>query len=98
MAEPRRRPEVLSNPFFVLLLLSSLAFVLTIMGYLVSPYILVADPARPRPGPNSLRLADWFDRHGPLALAIELGIMLVSGVLAMVTDPWFSSKSKSTGG
>ena len=54
MADPRRRPEVFSNPFFVLLMASSLAFVLTIMGYLISPYILAPDPARPRPGPNSI--------------------------------------------
>jgi hypothetical protein len=95
MSDRASRREVFSNPFFVVLLGTSLVFVLTIMGYLVSPYILVPDPARPRPGANSVRLADWFDRRGPIALAVEFGIMLVSGVLAMVTDPWFSPKAKS---
>jgi hypothetical protein len=98
MSDPTRRRDVFSNPFFVVLLGTSVVFVVTILGYLVSPYILVPDPARPRPGPNSVRLADWFDRHGPLTLAVEFGIMLLSGVLAMVSDPWFSPKSGSKRG
>jgi hypothetical protein len=98
MTDPARRREVFSNPFFVVLLGTSVVFVLTVLGYLVSPSILVPDPARPRPGPNSIRLADWFDRNGPVTLAAEFGIMLVSGVLAMVTDPCFSSRSRSKRG
>ena len=98
MSDPARRSEVFSNPFFVILLGTSVVFLLTILGYLVSPYVLVPDPARPRPGPKSVRLADWFDRHGPVTLAVELGIMLVSGVVAMVTDPWFSPDAKARRG
>jgi hypothetical protein len=98
MTDPAGRREVFSNPFFVVLLGTSLVFLLTIFGYLVSPSILVPDPSRPRPGPNSVRLAAWFDRNGPMTLAVEFGIMLVSGVLAMLTDPWFSPGSKSKRG
>ncbi len=95
MTDPARRREVFSNPFFVVLLATSALFVLTIFGYLVSPSIIVPDPARPRPGPNSVALARWFDRNGPLILGAEFVVMLVSGVLAMLTDPWFSPRSKS---
>ncbi len=95
MTDPARRREVFSNPFFVVLLGTSVLFVLTIFGYLVSPSIIVPDAARPRPGPNSVALARWFDRNGPLILGIEFLVMLVSGVLAMLTDPWFSPRSKS---
>jgi hypothetical protein len=98
MTDPSRRREVFSNPFFVVLLGTSVVFVLTILAYLVSPAILVPDPARPRPGPNSVALATWFDRNGPFALGVEIVIMLLSGVLAMVTDPWFSLKSKAKRG
>jgi hypothetical protein len=98
MTDPARRREVFSNPFFVLLLGTSVVFVLTIFGYLVSPYILVPDPARPRPGPNSVALAEWFDRNGPLVLGVEFVVMLLSGVLAMLTDPWFSPKSRAKRG
>ena len=43
-------------------------------------------------------LARWFDRHGPMALGVEIVVMLLAGVLAMVTDPWFSPRSKSKRG
>jgi hypothetical protein len=98
MTDPARRSEVFSNPFFVALLATSVLFVLTIFGYLVSPSVIVPDPARPRPGPNSIALARWFDRNGPLTLGVEFVIMLLSGVLAMLTDPWFSPRSKSKRG
>jgi hypothetical protein len=98
MTAPARRSNVFSNPFFVVLLATSVLFVLTILGYLVSPSIIVPDPARPRPGPKSLALARWFDRNGPLTLGVEFAVMLLSGVLAMLTDPWFSPRSKSKGG
>lgn len=98
MSDAARRREVFSNPFFVILLGTSVVFVLTILGYLVSPAILVPDPAKPRPGPNSVRLAEWFDRNGPMTLAVEFAIMLVSGVVAMLTDPWFSPRAKAKPG
>ncbi len=98
MTDPTRRREVFSNPFFVALLGTSALFLLTILGYLVSPYILVPDPARPRPGRGSIALARWFDRNGPLALGVEIAVMLLAGVLAMLTDPWFSPRSKSKRG
>jgi hypothetical protein len=98
MSDPGRRREVFSNPFFVILLGTSVVFVLTILGYLVSPSVLAPDPTRPRPGPNSIRLADWFDRNGPFTLAVEFGIMFASSVLAMLTDPWFSSRWRSKRG
>ena len=98
MPDPARRREVFSNPFFVVLLGTSVLFVLTVLGYWVSPKILVPDPARPRPGPNSVALADWLDRHGPFALGVEFVVMLLAGILAMLTDPWFSPKSRSKRG
>jgi hypothetical protein len=90
---PRR--EVFSNPFFVILLGTSTLFVLTALGYLMSPYVLVPNPARRQPGAGSRALADWLDRQGPLALGIELIVMLLAGILAMATDPWFAPRSQS---
>ena len=91
--QPRR--EVFANPFFVILLGTSVLFVLTALGYLVSPYVLVPDPARRQPGAGSRALADWLDRNGPLTLGIEFVVMLLAGILAMATDPWFAPRSKS---
>jgi len=90
-----RKSEILSNPFFVILLGTSVLFVLTVLGYLVSPYVLMPNPARQQQSAGSIAMAEWFDRHGPMMLTIEIVVMLLAGVLAMATDPWFSSRSRS---
>ncbi len=92
-AVPRKR-EVFANPFFVVLMAASVVFVLTVLAYLISPAVLDADPAKPPPSPRSLAMAAWIDRNAPWVLAAEFAIMLVTGVVAMVTDPWFSPRSK----
>lgn len=92
-AGPRKR-EVFANPFFVVLMMASVVFVLTVLAYLISPSVLEADPARPAPGAGSLAMAVWIDRNAPWALSVEVAIMLVTGVLAMLTDRWFSPRSK----
>ena len=38
-AEPRKR-EVFANPFFVVMMVASVAFVLTVLAYLISPAVL----------------------------------------------------------
>jgi len=82
------------NPFYVILLLSSTVFVLTALLYCVSPYVVARDikAAGPAPGGGSRALVGWLDEHGPLTLAIEFIVMLVSGCLAMATDHWFTAK------
>jgi hypothetical protein len=95
MAGNPRKSEILSNPFFVILLGTSAFFVLTVLGYLVSPYVLMPNAAQQPRSPGSIAMAEWFDRHGPMALAVEIVVMLLAGVLAMATDSWFSSRSKS---
>jgi hypothetical protein len=98
MTKPPRRREIFANPFFEILLVTSTMFVLTVLGYLVSPYVLAPNPARRPPGAGSLALAAWFDRNGPLVLGMEFVVMLLAGILAMVTDPWFSPRSRSRKG
>ncbi len=94
MAAPRRRREIFSNPFFAVLLVTSVVFVLTVLGYLVSPSVLVPDPAKGPAGPASIAVAEWLDRNAPKALAIEIVVMLATGLLAMATDSWFSERSR----
>ena len=96
--------EVFANPFFVVLMVTSVVFVLTVLAYLVSPAVLAPANAQPLgdsdmlpPPPRSagsLAFAAWLDHYAPWALALEFGIMLVTGVLAMVTDPWFTPRPK----
>jgi hypothetical protein len=86
------RPQALANPFYVLLLVASVAFTVTAFGYLIGPTIHRQALESPRggPGPGSRALADWLDRRGPTALAVELGVMMVAGCAAMATDRWFA--------
>jgi hypothetical protein len=93
-AESRKR-EVFANPFFVVLMAASVVFVLTVLAYLISPAVLEAGPGKPPPTPRSLAMATWIDHNAPWVLAVEIAIMLVTGVVAMVTDPWFTRRSQS---
>jgi hypothetical protein len=83
---------VLPNPFFVLLLVASAAFVVTALMYYVSPMALQRAPEKPgpAPGPGSRALVDWLDRRGPLVLGVEFVVMCAAGVTAMLTDDWFA--------
>jgi hypothetical protein len=92
--QPRKR-EVFANPFFVVLLAASSLFVLTVLGYLVSPYVLERKPGGKPQSQGSLAVAAWLDRHAPAALGIEFLVMLAAGILAMATDRWFSPRSRA---
>jgi hypothetical protein len=95
MTEQPRRREVFSNPFFVILLIASTLFVLTVLAYLVSPYVIAPRPGRPPTGEGSIALALWLDAHAPMALGVEFAVMLAMGILAMATDRWFSPRWRS---
>jgi hypothetical protein len=88
MADRPRKP-LFPNPFYVALLVASIAFTVTVLAYLVSPYAA----ERPDAGASSRALVDWLDRRGPLALGVEFGVMFVAAVLAMATDRWFAPRS-----
>jgi hypothetical protein len=90
---PRGR-EVFANPFFVVLMATSVVFVITVLGYLISASVLEPGPANPPPGAGSRVAAAWLDRNAPWVLAVEFAIMLLTGVLAMATDAWFSPRAK----
>lgn len=87
------RQAVLRNPFFVLLLLASTAFVVTALAYAIGPSVL--DRAeRGHVGPRSLALTMWLDRNGPMVLGAEILAVMLTGTLAMLTDSWFAPKAK----
>ncbi|CEF48447.1 unnamed protein product [uncultured bacterium] len=88
MARASRKKGVFANPFYVGLMVVSTLFVVTTLAYLVSPYVL--EPGRRPRGAPSHDLALWLDRQGPFVLGVEFVVMMVAGVLAMLTDDWFS--------
>ena len=83
----RRKPP--RNPFYTLLMVASLLFVVTTLGYLVGPF--VEQRAIDGTGKRSA-LVSWFDRRGVLALAIEFGAMCVLALLAVATDRHFTAR------
>jgi hypothetical protein len=93
-----RKLEVFANPFFVVLLGTSVLFVLTVLGYWVSMSILEPAVDRGPRGAGSLAMAKWLDRNAPLALAVEFLVMLASGMIAIATDHWFSPRRRKTKG
>jgi hypothetical protein len=85
------------NPFYLLLLLASLAFVLTALAYTIIPVleqkaIDAGEPPPPSPFRDSLRENGW------LWLLIELGAMMVLGAASMVLDRLRSLKKERAGG
>ena len=94
MTAPRRKREIFANPFYAILLLASVVFVLTVLAYLASAGVLKSEPGGPPQSARSIAVGEWLDRNAPIALGIEILIMLSAGVLAMVFDPWFSARSK----
>jgi hypothetical protein len=80
MSKPEPR-----NPFYFLLLLASLLFVLTALAYAVVPTLeqKAADAGQPPP-PSALR--DALRSDGWLWLLYELAAMILFGVLSMGLD------------
>lgn len=89
MARTSRKNSVFANPFYMGLMVVSTLFVVTVLGYLTAPNVFSNEGPVQR-GETSRAFATWLDRRGPLILGIELLVMLVSAVLAMATDDWFS--------
>ena|SRR5581483_8094103 len=78
------------NPFYVLLMLVSTAFVVTALAYYIGPEVVRRAQAEAKPGeaPRVPALVAWLDRKAPTALAIEFAGMVVLGLLAMAAEQW----------
>ena len=86
-AEPR-------NPFYILLLLISLAFVLTALAYAVVPVLeQKAREAGEMPPPSPFR--DSLREDGWQWLLYEVGAMVIAGLLSMGLDRWRRYKSEN---
>lgn len=88
---PGRSRKRLPNPFYVLLMVVSTAFVVTALAYYIGPEVVRQATAEAGPGtrPRIPGLVFWLDRRAPTILAIEFIGMLILGLLAMATDHWF---------
>jgi len=87
---PTKNP-FFTNPFFMVLLVASIVFIVSALGYLMCPYVLEKAAAET----SSRRFAAWLDARGPLIMSIEFVVMLASAITAMATDDWFSRPRSS---
>lgn len=92
---PSPRNVKFPNGFYVVLLLTSTVFVMTILAWLVAPalrQIQKEDQAQgtsaPRVDDRSLAMADWIDKNAVNVLTYELGVILATGFLAVGFDAW----------
>jgi hypothetical protein len=75
------------NPFYLLLLVISLAFVLTALAYAVVPVLeQKARDAGEEPPPSPFR--DSLREHGWKWLLVEVAAMIGAGLLSMGLDRW----------
>jgi hypothetical protein len=90
MSQPKPEPR---NPFYILLIVVSMAFVITALAYALVPVLEqkatdARTPAPPSPFRDSLRSDGW------LWLLYEGGLIAVLGILSMVLDRWRRGRAK----
>jgi len=71
-----------ANPFYVLVVVSGVAFLLTATSYGVMAFREIGGPA----ADSDSLLLTFLDRQGIVLMAVELGVLLLASVLAMATD------------
>jgi hypothetical protein len=85
----RKRP--FANPFYFLLLVVGVAFLLTASSYGVMAFREVQghSAAASRSG-----LMTFLDRHGALLMIVELAVLAVASVAAMATDNYWTGRAE----
>jgi hypothetical protein len=91
-----RRSLKSKNPFYVLLVVTSILFVLTATGYCVMAFrdarpLAAAELARGPAAPHPLDT--WMRRNGETALLVELAFLGVFVVGAISTDNYWQSRT-----
>ncbi|MBI1902949.1 MAG: hypothetical protein HYS13_17770 [Planctomycetia bacterium] len=85
------KPKALYNPFYALLLLAGLAFVVTACAYGVMAFRGTKGEAL---GDKSPGLLVFLDRHGALVMGIQIGVLAVASAGAMLTDNFWKRRAE----
>lgn len=85
------RPQLLRNPFYLLLSLVGFVFVVTVCAYWLMSLAVIRDPLgnEPRVG-----LLGFLEQHGTLLIVIEVAALLVLCVAAMATDDFWMRRAE----
>jgi hypothetical protein len=79
-----------ANPFYLLLLLVGVAFLLTATSYGVMAFRDVGGASPAAPGSS---LMSFLDRHGAWLLVGELALLVLASLAAMATESYWTSKA-----
>ena len=79
-----------ANPFYALLLVVGVAFLLTATSYGVLAF---RDVQGQSPTASGSGLMLFLDRHGALLLAGELAVLIVASLAAMATDGYWTKRN-----
>jgi hypothetical protein len=97
-----RRSRKSANPFYVLLILSGLSFVITTTAYVVMAFRdahaneeSVAEVRSPVAVNDAHPLIEWMRRHGNAALLTELGLLAICTFAAIGTDGYWQRRADS---
>lgn len=86
----------IANPFYVVLVLASIAFTITACAYgVMTVRALKPDPAAAA-SEHEDGLLDFLNRHGAPLLFVELAVLGISAVLAMSTEQYWSNRNAAT--
>lgn len=80
------RPQIIKNPFYLLLALAGFAFVITVVAYWLMSLAVIRDPLSENPRDG---LFSFLEAHGTSLLIGEVIGLVVLSLAAMVTDDFW---------
>ena len=83
-----------TNPFYIVLLIAGVIFVVTACSYLVMTINARDISLGGREAPSSKRFVEIVDRYGFAALMIELGVLAGATFAAIGTDEYWTRRAE----
>jgi hypothetical protein len=90
------RSRKFANPFYGLLLVAGIAFLVTATAYGVMAFRDRGTAEASSAPTDEHPLMTWMSQHGDAALLTELGILAVCTFGAIATDDYWQRRSKSS--
>src|SRR5262245_15736813 len=81
------------NPFYVLLVIAGVAFVVTACAYGVMAF-RQANPLAPALAEDDASLMGMLDRHGALILLVQVVVLALLSICAMGTDKFWDRRAE----
>lgn len=87
------KPSQFRNPFYVVLLVIGVMFVITACGYAVLSVRGVSPSEQVEPmSPAGEQLIEFLDKHGFTTLMVELALLGVATFAAIATDQYWEKE------